>query len=182
MRVIGLVGWSGAGKTTLIAKLIPELKTRGIRTSTVKHAHHNFDIDHQGKDSFVHRQAGANEVLVASRKRWALIHEMPYERDPQLKELLPLLTEVDVILIEGFKSEAHVKLEIFREANGSPWMYPGDDDIVAVISDRCDLVSLQHAHIDDVCAVADLVLRYALPMDQTLARLASSGHGTGDLE
>src|ERR1700742_3316948 len=116
MRVIGLAGWSGAGKTTLIAKLVPELVGRGVRVSTIKHAHHDFDIDQPGKDSFVHRQAGATEVLVASGRRWALMHELRDEAEPSLADLVGRLSRVDLVIVEGFKTGPHRKLEISRVA------------------------------------------------------------------
>ncbi|HEX7931818.1 MAG TPA: molybdopterin-guanine dinucleotide biosynthesis protein B [Paraburkholderia sp.] len=174
MRVIGLAGWSGAGKTTLIARLIPELKRRGLGVSTLKHAHHAFDLDQPGKDSYLHREAGATEVLVASRLRWAIMHEQRGGDEPALVDLLPRLSPVDVVLVEGFKTERHAKIEVYRGGNEKPWLYPGDPDIVAVISDAGDSLSLPHAHLDNVSEAADLVLRFALPMDETLARLRAA--------
>ena len=126
MRVIGFAGWSGAGKTTLIVKLIPALRARGFTVSTVKHAHHNFDIDTPGKDSYEHRTAGATEVLVASDQRFALMHELRGAPEPPLCELLGKLAPVDLVLIEGFKRDAHPKLEVHRAANGKPLLYPDD--------------------------------------------------------
>src|SRR5690349_12988821 len=114
MRVIGLAGWSGAGKTTLLVKLIPELARRGLTVSTVKHAHHAFDIDTPGKDSFEHRAAGATEVLVASARRWALVHELRGQAEPSLQALLQQLSAVDLVIVEGFKAAAHPKIEVFR--------------------------------------------------------------------
>src|ERR687889_287819 len=120
MRVVGLGGWSGAGKTTLLIRLIPELKRRGLSVSTLKHAHHAFDIDQPGKDSFEHRQAGAGEVLVASSTRWALVHELGGEPEPPLAALLKRLSPVDLVIVEGFKAYAHPKIEVHRAANGKP--------------------------------------------------------------
>nr|WP_233839385.1 molybdopterin-guanine dinucleotide biosynthesis protein B [Paraburkholderia sp. ZP32-5] len=174
MRVIGLAGWSGAGKTTLIAKLIPELKRRGLSVSTLKHAHHSFDFDQPGKDSYVHREAGATEVLVASGRRWAITHEQRDDEAPSLRDLLQRLAPVDVVLVEGFKTERHAKIEIHRSDNAKPWLHPGDPDIVAVISDAEHDTALPHAHIDNVIGAADLVLRFALPLDETLARLCAT--------
>jgi molybdopterin-guanine dinucleotide biosynthesis adapter protein len=172
MRVIGLAGWSGAGKTTLIAKLIPELKSRGLSVSTLKHAHHTFDFDQPGKDSYTHRDAGATEVLVASSTRWAIMHELRGADEPRLVDLLPRLSPVDLVLVEGFKSEAHVKIEVYRQANGKPWLYRSDRNIVAVVSDIGDEgLPLPHAHIDDAAEVAELALALALPLDKTLERL-----------
>ncbi len=138
MRVIGLAGWSGAGKTTLLRRLIPLLVGQGLRVSTLKHAHHAFDVDQPGKDSWEHRQAGAAEVLIASARRWALMHELRNGSEPYLAELLDRLSDVDLVLIEGFKREAHPKLEIHRPSLGKPLMQPGDCTISAVASDAPD--------------------------------------------
>ena len=135
MRAIGFAGWSGAGKTTLIVKLIPELNRRGLSVSTIKHAHHNFDLDQPGKDSYEHRAAGAEEVLVASANRVALMRELRGAPEPSLAELLRLLKNVDLVLVEGFKRDPLPKIEVFREANGKPPLYPEDRNIVALISD-----------------------------------------------
>ena len=120
MRIIGLAGWSGAGKTTLITKVIPVLKGRGLKVATVKHAHHEFDLDRPGKDSWRHREAGAAEVAVVSSRRWALIHELRDEPEPPLAEILAKLSPVDLVIIEGFKRHAHPKLEIYRANVGKP--------------------------------------------------------------
>ncbi|MGP8231409.1 MAG: molybdopterin-guanine dinucleotide biosynthesis protein B [Methylovirgula sp.] len=166
MRVIGFAGWSGAGKTTLIVKLIPVLRARGFTVSTVKHAHHNFDIDTPGKDSYEHRTAGATEVLVASDQRFALMHELRSAPEPPLCELLGKLAPVDLVLIEGFKRDAHPKLEVHRAANGKPLLYPDDAQIKALVSNLPDAdvpAHLARASIDDVDAVAALVLQLAAP-------------------
>ena len=136
MKLFGLAGWSGSGKTTVLVRLVPLLAGRGLRVSTVKHAHHGFDIDHPGKDSYRHRGAGATEVLVASAKRWALIHELHEAPEPELAELLARMTPVDLVLIEGFKRDPHPKLEIWRRSNGKPLLCPDDPHIVAVASDE----------------------------------------------
>jgi molybdopterin-guanine dinucleotide biosynthesis adapter protein len=173
MRLIGFAGWSGAGKTTLIVKLIPELNRRGLSVSTIKHAHHNFDLDQPGKDSYEHRAAGAAEVLVASANRVALMRELRGAPEPSLPELLRLLKPVDLVLIEGFKRDPVPKIEIFRSANGKPPMYPQDPHIVALIGDAVDpSVRLPHASIDDVAAAADLVLAHAEPLVAVLAGFA----------
>src|SRR5947208_11289839 len=114
MRVIGFAGWSGAGKTTLLCRLMPLLLARGLRVSTVKHAHHRFDVDQPGKDSWEHRHAGATEVLVASAARWALMHELRGANEPRLPALLARMSEVDLVLVEGFKRDSHPKIEVFR--------------------------------------------------------------------
>jgi len=173
MKLFGLAGWSGSGKTTLTAKLLPELIARGISVSTMKHAHHNFDIDQPGKDSYVHRMAGASEVLVASANRWALMHEHRGASEPTAAELIAHMTPVDLLLIEGFKREPHDKLEIYRAANGKPLLHPDDRYIVAVASDAplpdCKLPQLA---IDDVSAIAEFIIGNCnlKPSRQTLVR------------
>ncbi|HEY1780865.1 MAG TPA: molybdopterin-guanine dinucleotide biosynthesis protein B [Roseiarcus sp.] len=170
MRVIGFAGWSGAGKTTLIVRLIPELNRRGLSVSTIKHAHHNFDLDQPGKDSHAHRSAGAEEVLVASAKRIALMRELRGAPEPSLPELLGLLKDADLVLIEGFKRDPYPKIEIFRAANGKPPLYPQDPNIVALISDGAEPPPrLPHALVDDIAAAADLVLAHARPLAEILA-------------
>lgn len=174
MRVIGLAGWSGAGKTTLIEKLIPEIRRRGFSVSTLKHAHHAFDMDRPGKDSHRHREAGAQQVLVASTQRLALLTELRDVPEPRLVDLLRMFAPVDLVLIEGFRSDAHAKIEICREANGKPLRYPDDDQIVALISDLATPPDhLPHAHIDDVPGAVDLVLAHAQELDDALARLSA---------
>jgi molybdopterin-guanine dinucleotide biosynthesis adapter protein len=166
MRIVGFAGWSGAGKTTLIVKLIPALLARGLSVSTVKHAHHNFDVDKPGKDSYEHRVAGATEVLVASDQRFALMHELRGAPRPSLADLLSKLSPVDLVLVEGFKRDTHMKLEVHRAANGKPLLYPEDPNIKALVSDlpaNDAPPHLAHAHIDDIDAVASLVLRLAAP-------------------
>jgi molybdopterin-guanine dinucleotide biosynthesis protein B len=176
MRVIGLAGWSGAGKTTLIVKLIPALKARGFSVSTVKHAHHALDIDKPGKDSYMHREAGATEVLVASANRWALMHELRGAREPSLHELLAHLAKADFVIVEGFKADALAKLEVHRAANDKPFLYPDDPNIKAVVSDLSDAGSalpphLPQAHLDDIDGVIELILRLAAPLDETMRSL-----------
>jgi molybdopterin-guanine dinucleotide biosynthesis protein B len=169
--VIGLAGWSGAGKTTLLSRLIPELKGRGVGISTIKHAHHAFDLDTPGKDSWAHRQAGATEVLISSARRWALLHELRDEPELALPELLARLSPVDLVIVEGFKRDPHSKLEVHRAANGKPPLHPGDASIVAIASD----VAFPEAGrpvlaLDDVAAIADLLLARAQPLAEVLAR------------
>ncbi len=125
MRVIGLAGWSGSGKTTLLVKLIPELRRRGLTVSTLKHAHHAFDVDQPGKDSWAHREAGATEVLISSQNRFALMHELRDRPEPFLHELIARMGPVDLLLVEGFKTELHRKIEVHRLATGKPPLYPG---------------------------------------------------------
>jgi molybdopterin-guanine dinucleotide biosynthesis protein B len=161
MRVIGLAGWSGSGKTTLLVRLLPELIRRGISVSTMKHAHHVFDVDQPGKDSFRHRAAGASEVLVASANRWALMHELRGAGEPSAAELMKHMTQVDLLIVEGFKREQHDKIEIHRRKNGKPLLYPDDPRIVAVLSDEplldCPLPVID---LDDLVKVADFVIAH----------------------
>jgi molybdopterin-guanine dinucleotide biosynthesis protein B len=174
MRVIGLAGWSGAGKTTVLTRLIPELGRRGVSVSTIKHAHHAFDLDTPGKDSYAHREAGAREVLISSARRWALMRELRVEPEALLSELLGRLSPVDLVIVEGFKREPHVKIEIHRSANAKPPLHPGDDTIVAIASD----VAFPEAGrpviaIDDIAAIADIMLAQAQPLADVLARAGS---------
>jgi molybdopterin-guanine dinucleotide biosynthesis adapter protein len=173
--VIGLAGWSGAGKTTLLVKLIPELNRRGLRVSTIKHAHHDFDLDQPGKDSYEHRAAGAEEVLVASANRVALMRELRGAPEPSLGELLQLMKIVDLVLVEGFKRDPLPKIEIFRSANSKPPLHPEDGNIVALISDAAPRSNgLPHASIDDIVAAADLVLAHAKPLTEILGAFQRS--------
>jgi molybdopterin-guanine dinucleotide biosynthesis protein B len=176
MRAIGFAGWSGAGKTTLIVRLIPELNRRGFSVSTIKHAHHNFDLDQPGKDSYEHRAAGAEEVLVASANRVALMRELRGAPEPSLAELLRLLKDVDLVLVEGFKRDPLPKIEVSRVANGKPPLYPDDRNIVALISDAAQPFGrLPHASINDIPAAADLVLAHAKPLAAILAAVDRGG-------
>jgi molybdopterin-guanine dinucleotide biosynthesis protein B len=164
VRLIGLAGWSGSGKTTLLAKLLPVLIARGRVVSTIKHAHHMFDVDQPGKDSHTHRLAGAREVLISSAKRWALMHELRGEAEPTLAELVPHLSPVDLVIVEGFKTHSHAKLEVHRSAVGKPLLYPNDPSILALVSDtRPASLQLPFAALDDVEAIADLVDELARP-------------------
>jgi molybdopterin-guanine dinucleotide biosynthesis protein B len=167
MRIIGLAGWSGAGKTTLLAKMIPRMVARGLTVSTVKHAHHSFDVDHPGKDSHTHRMAGATEVLVGSASRWALVHELRGEPEASFLSLLEKLSPVDLVLVEGFKREHHPKLEIYRAAVGKPLLYPDDPHIVAVACDaELPGAGVPVVSLDDIDAVIDIVLRHAVPLER----------------
>jgi molybdopterin-guanine dinucleotide biosynthesis protein B len=158
MRIFGLAGWSGSGKTTLLAALIPELVGRGVSVSTIKHAHHQFDIDQPGKDSWVHRQAGASEVMVASSRRFALMHELRDAPEPALDELVSRMAPVDLLLVEGFKRGPHPKLEVYRPAVGKPFLYLDDPHIVAVASDETLTVPLPVLPLGDIAAIADFIL------------------------
>jgi molybdopterin-guanine dinucleotide biosynthesis protein B len=165
MRIIGLAGWSGSGKTTLIKKLIPRLIARGISVSTLKHAHHGFDLDQPGKDSFFHRTAGATEVIISSAKRWAILHELREQPEWDMAALVGKMSPVDLVLVEGFKRDAFPKLEIHRIANGKPLIHPEDPHIIAVASDSA-LPAAQVPVIDlnDIEAIADLLLKHAVPI------------------
>ncbi len=164
MRLIGLAGWSGSGKTTLLAKLLPVLIARGRSVSTIKHAHHGFDVDQPGKDSHTHRLAGAHEVLVSSARRWALMHELRTEAEPTLSELVPHLSRVDLVIVEGFKTQTHAKVEVHRSAIGKPLLFASDPNIVAIVSDqRPPNVQLPFAALDDIEAIAGLVDELARP-------------------
>ena len=174
MNVIGIAGWSGAGKTTLLTRVIPCLTARGLRVSTVKHAHHAFDIDQPGKDSHTHRQAGATEVLISSANRYALMHELRGAPEMTLRALLARLSPVDLVLVEGFKRETHPKLEVFRKAVGKPMLHPDDPNIVAVASDAPVAARVPVVSLDDVAAVADVLVANAVPLDAALARVRSA--------
>ncbi|MDF2095922.1 molybdopterin-guanine dinucleotide biosynthesis protein B [Aquibaculum arenosum] len=167
MKVIGLAGWSGAGKTTLVCKLIPALRQRGISVSTIKHAHHAFDVDKPGKDSYEHRAAGATEVLVSSGKRWALMHELREEAEPTVDELLAHLSPVDLAIIEGFKREAHDKIEVWRRSVDKPLLAGEDPQVVAICSDGPvpEAAALPGGtrpvlDLNDVEAIADFILAH----------------------
>jgi len=165
MRIIGLAGWSGSGKTTLIKKLIPRLIARGTTVSTLKHAHHGFDLDQPGKDSFFHRAAGATEVIISSARRWAILHELRDEPEWDLGHLVAKMSPVDLVLVEGFKRDAFPKLEIHRIANGKPLLYPQDPHIVAVASDSAlPEVALPVLDLNAIEPIADLLLARAVPV------------------
>ena len=175
MRIIGLAGWSGSGKTTLLTKVIPRIVARGLKVSTVKHAHHSFEMDRPGKDSHTHRMAGATEVLVGSANRWAVVHELRGEGEPTLPALLRKASPVDLVLVEGYKGERHPKLEVYRAANGKPLLHPGDPAIVAVASDMpLSGVRIPVLDLDDIEGITDILLRHAVPLDR-IAGLATAG-------
>lgn len=157
--VFGIAGFKNSGKTTMTARLVEELTGRGYRVSTVKHAHHRFDIDHEGRDSYRHRQAGATEVAIVSRSRWALVHELRDEDEPPLGEILAKLAPCDAVLIEGYKREAHPKIELRRAGLGHPEIAPEDSSIVAIASDGpVGPANVPVFGIDDVPAIADFVV------------------------
>lgn len=171
-RVLGLVGWSGSGKTTLITKLIPLLRSRGMRVATLKHAHHAFDVDQPGKDSYEHRKAGACEVIVSSARRWVQMHEVGDGAEATLAQLLQRVSPCDLILIEGFKTERHLKMEIFRLATGKTPLFSEDRRIVAIASDQSfPQAAVPVVDLNDIAAIAGLIEECAMPLQATLAAL-----------
>ncbi|MFO7770635.1 MAG: molybdopterin-guanine dinucleotide biosynthesis protein B [Roseovarius gahaiensis] len=158
MRLYGVVGWKNAGKTGLMERLVTEITSRGISVSTVKHAHHTFDVDHPGKDSHRHRVAGATEVLLASRNRFALMHELRNEDEPSLSELLQKLAPVDLVLIEGYKRDSHPKVEAHRTVTGNPLIAPDDPTVRAVASDTPLNLDRPVFDLDDTTVIADFIL------------------------
>ncbi len=162
MRMIGLVGRSGSGKTTLIASLLPALRGHGLTVSTIKHAHHGFDLDRPGKDSFVHREAGAKEVMLVSDSRWALMHEIGDAPQPALEDLVARLAPVDLVLIEGFRTHRHAAIEVHRPSEGNALMWREGSDIIAVASDeRLPALAVPVLDLNDTKAIADFVLAKA---------------------
>ncbi len=161
MQIFGIVGWKNSGKTTLVAALVREFCARGLRVSTVKHAHHAFDLDRPGKDSYQHRDAGAHEVLIASHGRWALLHELRGAAEPALAGLLQHMSPVDLVLVEGFKGEAHPKLEVRRNGIEGSLLSDGDPHIVAIATDSAITPQVKPVlALNDVAAIADFILRY----------------------
>ncbi|MBI2306136.1 MAG: molybdopterin-guanine dinucleotide biosynthesis protein B [Rhodocyclales bacterium] len=162
MKVFGIAGYSGSGKTTLLERLIPRLTARGLKVSVIKHAHHGFDIDRPGKDSWRHREAGASEVMLTGGERWALLHESRGEAEPTLDEYLAHFSPCDLVLVEGFKHEPVPKLEVHRPANGKPPLWPENPHVVAVATDEPAQAVLP-AHLpvldlNDIDAIADFVM------------------------
>ena len=159
MKIYGVTGWKNAGKTGLMERLVAEITSRGLSVSTIKHAHHSFDVDHPGKDSHRHRVAGAHEVLLASKNRIALMQELRDHEEPELAHLLTRLSPVDLVLIEGYKRDRHPKIEAHRAVTGQPFIAPGDDAIRAVASDVPLTLDRPVFGLDDTIALADFVLR-----------------------
>ena len=160
-RIFGITGWKNSGKTTLTEKLVAELVRRGRQVSTVKHAHHDFEIDKQGTDSFRHRQAGATEVAIVSSRRWALMHELRAEEEPPLAAILARMAPADIVLVEGYKREPHLKIEARRsDARSQERLSAIDHNIVAVAADGPQPgESLPVFDLDDIAAIADFVER-----------------------
>ena len=171
-RVLGVAGWSGSGKTHLLTRLIPLLVARGLKIATLKHAHHGFDVDQPGKDSYAHRAAGASEVIVSSARRWVQMHELASEPEATLAQLLRRVSPCDLVLVEGFKTQRHPKLEVFRQALGMEPLYPRDDRIVAVAADRAfPGARVPVVNLNDSAAIADLVYTRSEPLQGVLASL-----------
>ena len=161
MKVFGFAGWSGSGKTTLIEQLIPRFVLQGISVSMIKHAHHEFDIDRPGKDSYRHRHAGCTEVLVASDLRWALMHELRGRPEFTLEQQIARMTPVDLLLVEGWKWQPMPKLEVYRKANGKPLLHPGDAHITGIASDLPVQTALPRFGIEEYDRIVQFVLHSA---------------------
>ena len=158
MKVCGIIGWKNSGKTNLIERLIAELTTRGFAVSTIKHAHHSCDVDHEGKDTYRHRQAGANEVILASRARFALMHEIRDEQEVTLETLLSKLSPVDLVLVEGFKKGHHKKIEAHRKETGQPLLAQNDIHICAVASNTALTIDRPVFGLDDAVSISDFII------------------------
>lgn len=158
MRLYGVTGWKNAGKTGLVERLVTDITGRGFSVSTVKHAHHAFDVDQPGTDSYRHRKAGATEVMLASGNRFALMHELHNAEEPPLQDLLAKLAPVDLVLIEGYKRERHPKIEAYREGAGNDLIAPGDDSITAVASDTELALDRPVFDLNDTSAIAEFIL------------------------
>jgi molybdopterin-guanine dinucleotide biosynthesis adapter protein len=159
VKIFGFAGWSGSGKTTLIEKLIPRFVGAGLRVSLIKHAHHTFDVDQPGKDSYRHRHAGAAEILVTSSRRWVLMHELRGAHEPAFDEQVKRISPCDLLLVEGFKHAPIPKLEVWRAETGEPLLHPNDPHIVAVASDARVETKLPHLDLNDVDAIAQFILK-----------------------
>jgi molybdopterin-guanine dinucleotide biosynthesis protein B len=160
MKVIGIAGYSGSGKTTLIEKLIPLFVGEGLRVSLIKHAHHEFDLDQPGKDSWRHRHAGCSEVLVSSSRRWAIMHELRGAPEPSLTEQLKRLSACDLVIVEGYKSEPIPKLEVHRKQSAAPLLHPDDAHVVAIATDEPLESALPQFALDDAAAIARFVVHH----------------------
>ena len=160
MKIFGVTGWKNSGKTGLMERLITEFTARGLSVSSIKHAHHSFDIDHPGRDSYRHRDAGARQVLLASRNRWALMHELRDEDEPSLGDLLKQLSPVDLVLIEGYKRDRHPKIEAHRKETGQPLIAPEDETIVAVASDTSVTIDRPVLDLNDTASIANFIGQY----------------------
>jgi molybdopterin-guanine dinucleotide biosynthesis protein B len=185
MKVMGIIGYKNAGKTSLVERLVTEITGRGYSVSTVKHAHHAFDLDQPGKDTFRHRAAGARQVMLATGARWVLMSELRDTAEPPLADLLARLDPVDLVLVEGYKRDSHRKIEVHRPATGHPLIAPGDPTVIAVATDGAPDVSVPVLDLNDLSAIADAILRdtgladRAKPFDSFLMVDWSGGNDTG---
>ena len=174
-RVLGIVGWSGSGKTILITRMIPVLARQGVRVATLKHAHHSFDVDQPGKDSYEHRKAGACEVIISSARRWAQMHELGESPELTLAQLLAKVSACDLVLIEGFKAERHPKLEVYRSSLGKAPLHLSDRQILGVATDTLSLsANVPLIDLNDVAAVACFALEHAQPIAQVIGTLSAT--------
>jgi len=160
MKIFGFAGWSGSGKTTLIEELIPRFVKHGLSVSIIKHAHHSFDVDHSGKDSYRHRDAGCSEVLVVSEKRWVIMHELRGQPEPSLEEQFKRVSPCDLLLVEGFKHYPLPKLEVWRRENGKSMLHPDDEHIVAIASDTALETKLPVFDLNDHDGIGNFILTY----------------------
>jgi molybdopterin-guanine dinucleotide biosynthesis adapter protein len=160
MKIIGFAGWSGSGKTTLIEKLVPFFVQAGLKVSLIKHAHHEFDVDQPGKDSYRHRHAGCQEVLVSSARRWVLMNELRGAPEPDIETQIERISPCDLLLIEGYKRHPFPKIEVYRAANGKSLLHPEDPHIVAIASDVPVETALPRFSLDDMAAIAGFIRRF----------------------
>jgi len=160
MKIFGFAGWSGSGKTTLIEQLIPRFVKRGLKVSMIKHAHHSFDVDQPGKDSYRHRAAGCSEVMVVSDRRWVIMHELRGEPEPTLEEQIERVSPCDLLLVEGHKHHPLPKLEVWRKSNGKSLLHPGDPHIVAIASDAPVETALPRFDLDDHQGIEEFIVSY----------------------
>jgi molybdopterin-guanine dinucleotide biosynthesis protein B len=160
MKIFGFAGWSGSGKTTLIEQLIPRFVKHGLKVSLIKHAHHSFDVDRPGKDSYRHREAGCSEVMLVSEKRWVIMHELRGEHEPPLEEQIGRVSPCDLLLVEGYKHSPLPKLETWRRDNGKPLLHPEDEHIVAIASDTALETRLPRFDLNDHDGIANFILSY----------------------
>jgi molybdopterin-guanine dinucleotide biosynthesis protein B len=160
MKILGIAGYSGAGKTTLIERLLPRLNAAGVRVSVIKQSHHDFEVDVPGKDSWRHRRAGAQEVLLTSPYRWMLVGELRGAPEPSLAEHVARLSPCDLVLVEGYRHGTHAKIEVWRRDNGRPWLHGQDAAVIAVASDQAPASALRHLDLNDIEAIAAFILEW----------------------
>jgi molybdopterin-guanine dinucleotide biosynthesis protein B len=172
MKILGIAGYSGSGKTTLVEKVVPLLVRDGLRVSLIKHAHHEFEVDQPGKDSWRHRQAGCTEVLVSSSRRWALMHELRGDAEPPLDELVRHFSPCDLVLVEGYKNDPIARIEVHRAGGGRPLLFPRDPHVIAVATDEPLETRLPQFGLDDAPAIARFILDFVAGREGR-ARLAA---------